>query len=546
MDLINRKSLTRLVAMDLLGEDLRGHSFDEIKHATSVGLADAFRRCHSGKTSDISRYAALRQVEACYKKASPADGTVPQNQIDDAVFSTRLLEDENRVANATLRSFRLFSRTDLNAAISLCHSFFPPLKEVEDEVWEFCKFGPGVTFSSKGRFGSHILSKIANASVTPEALPIAKDVLSRYYPNFFGSKSVEKLNVVRGNRLSFVPKDETKCRTIAIEPSINMFLQQGIGRWMVRRLRHHFGLDLRNQSRNQFLAKVGSLNGSLATVDMSDASSRIPRELVRLLIPADWFLLLDACRSKYGLVGSDVWTRYEMFSSQGNGFTFPLETLIFYSICAAVGSRPPVVYGDDMIIASKDFDTVTDLLTEVGGKVNILKSFHTGPFRESCGADWMLGHNVRPIYYKMEASRFSQVASLHNLLMQRWGRHALPRTLHYLWSRVPQRKRFTGPRQYASTSRALYTNTMVADVDSYFWVDPTTLDWKYNPDVQDFECKFNYWTTRPIVPKFANFGDETLWFAFLNSGTKGIESSRVVRHVTRNRKISLGSVVRQW
>jgi len=73
----------------------------------------------------------------------------------------------------------------------------------------------------------------------------------------------------------------------------------------------------------------------------------------------------------------------------GNGFTFPLETLIFWALTRAVcGSTATVsAYGDDIICPSDRAEDVIAVLTEVGFSVNLEKSFWNGPFRESCGSD---------------------------------------------------------------------------------------------------------------------------------------------------------------
>ena len=137
-------------------------------------------------------------------------------------------------------------------------------------------------------------------------------------------------NVVRGNEVVLVPKTAKTMRTIAKEPTVNAYLQRGLGRYIRKRLMRLAGVDLDDQSVNQRLARQGSLTGKLATIDLKSASDTVSTELVKYLLPRDWFHLLDMVRSKQGLLpGKTEWFYYHKFSSSGNGATFELESLIF-------------------------------------------------------------------------------------------------------------------------------------------------------------------------------------------------------------------------
>jgi hypothetical protein len=174
---------------------------------------------------------------------------------------------------------------------------------------------------------------------------------------------------------------------------------------MRRKLRLKCGLDLDDQIPNQEMACRGSIDGSLATIDLSSASDTVARELVRFLLPHEWFERLDLCRSKVGLLDGE-WLRYEKFSSMGNGYTFELETLIFWSLavsCVKLLELDPFevrVYGDDIIVPSKAYDYLIEVLTFCGFTANSSKSFREGPFRESCGKDFYDGLEVRPFFQK--------------------------------------------------------------------------------------------------------------------------------------------------
>jgi len=120
----------------------------------------------------------------------------------------------------------------------------------------------------------------------------------------------------------------------------------------------------------------------------------------------------------------------------GNGFTFELETLIFYAIAKAAciqsgaktGYNSLSVYGDDVIIPSAAVSKYLTCFEAVGFEVNMSKSFFAGPFRESCGEDFFNGTDVRPVFVRDELSPL-QLYTLHNQLVVSGISLLLP-TLH--------------------------------------------------------------------------------------------------------------------
>jgi len=208
--------------------------------------------------------------------------------------------------------------------------------------------------------------------------------------------------VVKANRISLVPKNYKTHRVTACEPEINMIFQTSIDYYLKRRLRR-WGIDLTDQSVNREYARIGSIDGSIATIDLSMASDTMALELIPFLFDEKWsdylYRLRSPCYS--GPLGEGQYTK---FSSQGNGYTFVLETIIFAAAMKAVGSKTVSVYGDDIIIDSSQYDRAVFLLKFIGFIPNEEKSFHKGPFRESCGGDFFKGVNVRPFYIKKSKS----------------------------------------------------------------------------------------------------------------------------------------------
>jgi len=218
--------------------------------------------------------------------------------------------------------------------------------------------------------------------------------------------------VVVGSKLGTVDKDDRKRRVIALEPTANMFLQQGLAAVMCARLRPY--LDIRSlQGDHKTLAYESSITGNKATIDFSSASDSISLALIKYLVPEEWFVLIDAFRSHNTLINGEL-VSVSMVSSMGNAFTFPLETLVFYSLARGVehsrlhtGNLPEMegytdvsVYGDDCILNIADVPNFRDVCTFLGMEFNEEKSFYSfaGGFRESCGGDFLHGKDVRPFF----------------------------------------------------------------------------------------------------------------------------------------------------
>ncbi len=282
------------------------------------------------------------------------------------------------------------------------------------------RFGPGAVFESQGyRYSSQFVlgDKLTiQPSLTVNSSPIVGHTVLHTKVNWaqlFHTPFTDlRACYVRGNRFTTVPKDATKDRGICIEPGLNVFCQLGVGRVIRRRLKT-VGIDLDgassfkseldlsvNQQLHRRLACEGSLSNGLATIDLSSASDTVSKSLVRLLLPDDWFDLLDSLRSPFtrvsGSRGVQRWVLLEKFSSMGNGFTFELETLLFYVISRVIGRTRPAVYGDDIVVPSSVSSDVVAALKWFGFTPNLKKTYLSGPFRESCGGDYFLGFSVTP------------------------------------------------------------------------------------------------------------------------------------------------------
>lgn len=222
-------------------------------------------------------------------------------------------------------------------------------------------------------------------------------------------------------RVVAVPKTFDKPRLISIEPSACQYAQQSFLRSLDRRMCRFPSLNMRDQSRNKSLARVGSVDGSLATIDLSEASDRVSMKLVRALFRRMPLLsVLEDLRTPavYSISGELI--PLNKFASMGSALTFPVQMLVFMTIvCTGIARaegrlhdkrfirsllhHPGVgVYGDDIIIPTRYWEPVTDGLRECGLRINEAKSYNTGPFRESCGGDYVGGVDVTPLYVRRQ------------------------------------------------------------------------------------------------------------------------------------------------
>jgi len=282
-------------------------------------------------------------------------------------------------------------------------------------------FSGGASTSKKRVRGHPALKFLDKADVTRPVLPLFYDIVR-------GTRWADHLRLsglepryVDGNVLFTVPKNSDIDRVAAKEPDRNMFLQKAFGN-QIRTCLKRVGIDLNNQKNNQELARLGSITGSLMTVDLSSASDSVTYELVKRVLPSDWFYYLDLVRSKTTLVDNNVHVN-EMFSSMGNGFTFELESMIFLAITQAVayfrGVRGQIsVYGDDIIAPSELNLDLTSALAFCGFRINESKSFWTGPFRESCGRHWYGGRDVSPFFIRAPFRTISDLILTLNQLVE--------------------------------------------------------------------------------------------------------------------------------
>jgi hypothetical protein len=303
------------------------------------------------------------------------------------------------------------------------------------EFFDSADWGPGATTLLKARDASATNKFQCETGITRDLYALLpSDLLIQVYPGWVAHMSeIGFPNFQIGNKVVTVPKDATANRVIAIEPGINLWFQKAVGSMIQRRL-NRCGIDLRDQSINQELARVASKDAINATIDFSSASDSISSEVIRELFTTcsvseramsdlpTWYSVLDSCRSHYGHQDG-TFVRWNKFSSMGNGFTFQLESLLFFAIakCCVEEIQIPLtnavegtvsVYGDDVIIPRNCLELFSVMCDFYGFTINMKKSHFSSFFRESCGSHYMLGADTKPVYLK---GHISDVLSVYRL-----------------------------------------------------------------------------------------------------------------------------------
>lgn len=330
-------------------------------------------------------------------------------------------------------------------------------------------WGPGNTTSLRGQYVSVENKFQSETGITRDLHDFVAPWFSKAYPSWSAHlQSIGGFTAVIGNSIITVPKNSKTDRVIAVEPALNLWFQKGIGRMISRRI-SRMGSDLRTEvaEANQQLSRIGSLTGQLSTVDFSSASDSISSTIVRELLPPSWFTIMDLCRCKLGISDGST-LRWNKFSSMGNGFTFELETLIFHAAASAVADlvdsqfcedRVISVFGDDVVLNTRYYDTFSSFCEFLGFVVNKKKSFSSSYFRESCGAHWFDGLDCKPFYLKKRISNVQTVYKLANgirsLAHRRNSYYGCDRRFRYLWRhlfrRVPESLRFKIPFGYGDS-----------------------------------------------------------------------------------------------
>jgi hypothetical protein len=408
-----------------------GHSFDYIGAALNAFT----KKYRSQKANDHELHnACVDDFLANCTRLRGFDPRRPQACLGQGVQSGTSFD------GATFELLIERAKTVLHGAIGL------GLNSFEESWFEACRNGTGTTIGVKyvdtsweAKFTFPITGTadaiklfVRYLDWDPQLKAILYDLNRKYIDRCKrNGKPVKMFKCVRGSRLSSVPKDDKKVRIISIMPTLNMFFQQGLMDLLVEACqRLALSLDKLPQQHQQ-LALEASVTLKKATVDCKSASDCVILFWLSQL-PGDFSGALDLVRCKEMQVTykgqrnkDSAWITLPMVSTMGDASTFPLETLIFYSIAVAAIDvcRPRVkprnssfvserslkevsVFGDDIIIPDWSYGCVTAALSRFGFMINSEKSFHGDfPFRESCGGDYFDARDVRPFFLERPNSK---------------------------------------------------------------------------------------------------------------------------------------------
>lgn len=279
-----------------------------------------------------------------------------------------------------------------------------------ERIVQSSKPGPGACIGVPG-IGSVASDKYdACPTITEELLPFYRAIVGEWLFDKWPQPIV-----VKGGTFFTVTKDAKARRGASTEPAVNGRFQKGIGAYFMDRLLR-FGIDLHTQAWNQTLAEW-AMNWGLATLDLSKASDSQSCGMVFRLLPERWLHLLTLARSAYvKMPDTGEYEELHVFSTMGNGFTFPLMTAIIWAVITSIVDDTDhavcAVYGDDIVVPQSSAQAVIDALEFLGFSVNTSKSYLAGCFFESCGTDWFNGEQVRPFYLRQDPQKWAVVPPL--------------------------------------------------------------------------------------------------------------------------------------
>lgn len=300
--------------------------------------------------------------------------------------------------------------------------------------FDSCKWGPGST-ASLSSIEATRTNKVREdrISVTDTASGYIKTVLT-FDPFWLEARGFscdgpttplnlnDHIVINQFSKMAFVAKNAKTHRIIGAEPTANVFLQLGIAQVLRKALRK-VGVDLDDQSINQHAAYKASICGLSVTVDESMASDLVSRVLVEQLLPPDWYRVLADLRTPYYRFPTrhSRSGEFEKWSSMGNGYTFELESLIFWAIaqsCIEISGAKgrAKVYGDDIVLPHRAYDLLLQTFNFTGFLVNHEKTHTMGHFRESCGKHFFAGFDVTPVYQRSAVKDLPSLIALHNKL----------------------------------------------------------------------------------------------------------------------------------
>lgn len=370
-----------------------------------------------------------------------------------------------------LPSYKLLS--DLRSEVSAI------LKHFHHSEWDFskCSFSSGSTIVGRemSKKVSSVWPRIASIDPIPGYTGEVDYGFGRAYDQFHshyhalpflnqrksGFRPCREYTAV--DYVAAVPKSYKTYRIVSPQDPIKNFLSGQVWDELDACLGHNPQLGYTDQSDSRYGAFLGSVTGRAATIDLSQASDRIPVSLIWETFPDEFCdLISDITCREFALFGYTLTPssqdgkkvyqldgpnrevrkaqkrnsaggrlpilRYGMYASMGSRTTYLVESVFFLAVCRLSESYyrcytkdygdliPPLVVGDDIVIDSKVAPWTMSLLEVFNAKVNPEKSYASGYYREACGAEYYGGYSTRTQYCPREVLDPNDVDSIASLI----------------------------------------------------------------------------------------------------------------------------------
>lgn len=467
------------------------------------------------------RFKMYNQLNCLFKKYR-----FEHDMFSDDELKTETLKkfhsDQSRICRRDDFSYR--AKVVLSAARKIAKQILGPYNP--EKTWEYARFGKKSSIGCPLNL-AYIDEKLTNMAAFTGSSECSKWFLSGVHKDYILKQLLEEMPTLLKNKgkhfnfeheslsLVLVPKSWKICRSITPLTLLSLFYSFGVGEQVTNRLKE-VGLDisklqLKHRNIIQRFSRTRNdttIGGLVATADLSSASDSITSRLLNRILPRDWYMAVKKTFCHQLLVdGVPHYT--DSILPMGNGLTFPVETLIFYCIIKAVGTLSRTdgifsVYGDDLIYPSKLHGYISTIFAECGFVMNLEKTFVTYPYRESCGAEYYRGIDVRPFFLPgqhqlLTSSKYlAWLYQLYNGLARRWDECEIRRTLTLILAEI----------QYIS-DKGIYRVPPLFPDTAGIRVDKPT----------DIPLKNGYLNWVPICCYFAN-GSRWFRFNFLQSATK--------------------------
>lgn len=387
------------------------------------------------------------QLESLFKRYRFQDDLYNDEELAARTFNKFLRVQETREFPSQLKT-RTFEV--LKEARRICSDVLG--RYSEEEHFGFCRFGKRATVGNKYK-ESYLELKVKALTCSQEQRIWFKHylegdaLLQEAIAQAQGCEAPAIAMVdVHALDYTLVPKSFKSLRGIMPNTAIGGFYSYGLGRCIRERLKDvHLNVK-RLQAKHGRYAKKFSRTMTHATADLSSASDCFTSALVNRLLPREWYNLVRKGRiGQFGYQGKTF--HLSSFMTMGIGFTFELQTLLFYSLLKSIANLSKTagtisVYGDDLIYPVSMHRFVVGIFQDIGFTLNEDKTYVKESFRESCGSDYYCGFDVRPYQPEMEGGLLSGVHAavflykLANGLMRRWSESQIASTLYFLKRKI--------------------------------------------------------------------------------------------------------------